>query len=62
MEKYLGCEIEINKNGDISLQQNEYIKTVREVECPTSWNSCPVNDSERKEIRRVVRELLLVAF
>jgi len=60
--KYLGCEIERKKNGDITLQQNEYIKTVREVECPTSGNSCPVNDSERKEIRRVVGELLWVAL
>ena len=60
--KYLGCDIERKKNGDITLQQNEYIKNIKEVECPALGNSCPVKESERKEIRRVVGELLWVSL
>ena len=60
--KYLGCASERKKNGDITLQQNEYIKNIKEVECPSLLNSCPVKDAERKEIRRVVGELLWVSL
>ena len=58
--KYLGCEIEKLASGDISLNQNEYIQNIKEVIVPAKRNSCKVNNAERKEIRRVVGELLWV--
>ena len=58
--KYLGCEIEKLASGDISLNQNEYIQNIKEVIVPAKRNSCKVNDAERKEIRRVIGELLWV--
>ena len=58
--KYLGCEIEKLDSGDISLNQNEYIQSIKEVIVPAKRNSYKVNDTERKEIRRVVGELLWV--
>jgi hypothetical protein len=60
--KYLGCEIEKLDNGDITLNQNEYIQNIEEVECPPRRNSCKVNETERKIIRRVVGELLWVSL
>ena len=60
--KYLGCKIEKQRNGDISLNQTEYIQNIEEVEFPAKRNSCPVNEKERKEIRRVVGELLWVSL
>ena len=60
--KYLGCEIEKLENGDITLNQKEYIKKIEEVECPAKRNSCNVNENERKEIRRIVGELLWVSL
>jgi hypothetical protein len=46
--KYLGCEIEKQNNGDIILNQNEYVKKIEEVEFPSRRNSCKVNETERK--------------
>jgi len=60
--KYLGCEIEKLPSGDISLNQNEYIQNIKEVIVPEGRNSCNVNDSERRHIRRVVGELLWVSL
>ena len=60
--KYLGCEVEKLGNGDISLNQNEYISKIEEVECPSKVNSVQVNENERKTIRRVVGELLWVSL
>ena len=59
---YLGCEIEKIQNGDIELNQNEYIKNIEKVDVPEERNSCRVNESERKEIRRVVGALLWVSL
>ena len=58
---YLGCEIEKLKNGDISLNQNEYIRKIREVVVPARSNTCRVSEYEKREIRRVVGELLWVS-
>ena len=60
--KYLGCEIEKCQNGNITLNQNEYIENIQEVDYPTDRNNCPVKEFERKEIRRVVGELLWVSL
>lgn len=60
--KYLGCKIEKLTNGDITLNQDEYIQKIQEVEVPTKRNSYKVNENERKEIRRVVGELLWVSL
>ena len=60
--KYLGCEIEKIPDGDISLNQNEYIQNIEEVHLPTKRNSCRANDSEKREIRRVVGELLWMSL
>jgi transposase InsO family protein len=59
---YLGCEIEKIQNGDIELNQNEYIKIIEKLDVPEERNSCRVNESERKEIRRVVGALLWVSL
>ena len=59
---YLGCEIEKLPCGDISLNQNEYIQKIREVVVPARSNTCGVSDYEKKEIRRVVGELLWVSL
>jgi hypothetical protein len=58
---YLGCEIQKLPSGDISLNQNEYIKNIREVIIPTRRKNSNVTEYERKEIRRVVGELLWVS-
>jgi hypothetical protein len=60
--KYVGCEIEKLDNGDIALNQNEYIQKIKEVEFPSRRNSCKVNEEERKDIRRVVGEMLWVSL
>ena len=60
--KYLGCRIQKLVNGDITLDQNEYIETVEKVSVPPKRNSSLVNEEERKEIRRVVGELLWVSL
>ena len=60
--KYLGCDIQKLPSGNISLNQNEYIQNIKEVTVPSGRNSCKVNDLERKEIRRVVGELLWVSL
>jgi hypothetical protein len=60
--KYLGCQIEKCQNGDITLNQNEYIENIQEVHCPSGRNNYPVKENERKEIRRVVGELLWVSL
>ena len=60
--KYLGCEVEKLSNGDIELNQNEYISKIKEVNCPSKLNSVSVNEVERKTIRRVVGELLWVSL
>ena len=60
--KYLGCEIERLQNGDITLNQNDYIDKIEEVEVPTKRNNCKVTETERKTIRRVVGELLWVSL
>ena len=41
--KYLGCEIEKLRNGDISLNQNEYIMNIEEVSYPVKINAEQVN-------------------
>ena len=60
--KYLGCELEKLSNGDISLNQTEYLDKIEEVECPSKSNSAPANEMEKKTIRRVVGELLWVSL
>ena len=58
----MGCEIQKLPSGNISLNQNEYIQKIKDVTVPSGRNSCKVNDLERKEIRRVVGELLWVSL
>ena len=60
--KFLGCEIEKHANGDITLNQSEYISKIEEVIVPEKTNSCLANTEEKKEIRRVVGELLWVSL
>ena len=60
--KYLGCEISKQSNGDITLNQTEYIGKIADVSVPDKLNSCDVNETERRVIRRVVGELLWVAL
>ena len=60
--KYLGCQVEKLANGDIELNQNDNIASIDEVEVTSKSNSCPVNEAERKTIRRVVGELLWVSL
>ena len=60
--KYLGCEVEKLNNGDITLNQNDYIEKIKEVEIPSGKNSHKLNETERKIIRRVVGELLWVSL
>ena len=60
--KYLGCQIEKLDNGDICLNQNEYIQSIEYVPAPTRRNSCIVNEEERKTIRKVVGEILWVSL
>ena len=60
--KYLGCEIEKLPSGDISLNQNEYIQNIKDVVVPSKRNNYRVNETEKKEIRRVVGELLWVSL
>ena len=60
--KYLGCEVEKQPNGDISLNQDEYIQKLDEVHIPEGRNSWTVNEAERKIIRKVVGELLWVSL
>ena len=59
---YLGCEVEKLDNGNITLNQNNYIEKIKEVEVPARRNSCKVDETERKTIRRVVGELLWVSL
>ena len=60
--KYLGCEIEKDEDGNILLNQTEYIKNIDEVNVPAGRNSWKVSEVEQKEIRRVVGELLWVSL
>ena len=60
--KYLGCRIEKLPSGDITLNQNDYIQNIKEVLVPSMRNSWKVSESERREIRRVVGELLWVSL
>ena len=60
--KYLGCQIEKLPSGDIFLNQNEYIQNIKDVVVPSKRNNQRVNESEKKEIRRVVGELLWVSM
>ena len=60
--KYLGCEIEKSDDGDIYLNQKDYIMKIEEVNVPAGRNSWKVSESEQKEIRRVVGELLWVSL
>ena len=60
--KYLVCEVVKHDNGDISINKNEYIRNIEEVVCPSRRNNWPVEDSERKEIKRVVVKLLWVSL
>ena len=52
--KYLGCEVEKNENGDITLNQNDYIDNIKMVEVPARRYSSKVDESERRTMRRVV--------
>ena len=58
--KYLGCDIEKLKSGD--LNQNEYVQKIAEVAVPSKKNSCEVTEKERRVIRGVVGELLWVSL
>jgi hypothetical protein len=49
-------------NGDISLNQNDYIQKLEDVSIPEGSNSCTVDESGRKAIRKVVGELLWVSL
>ena len=60
--KYLGCELETLSNGDISLNQNDYIDKIEDVFCPQKFNSTLANENEQRTIRRVVGELLWVTL
>jgi hypothetical protein len=60
--KYLGCDVKKLSNGDISLNQNEYIENLEGVKVPDERNAVLANESEKKEIRRVVGELLWVSL
>ena len=60
--KYLGCEITKHDNGDITLNQTEYIENIDDVSVPDKLNSCLANEEEKREIRRVVGELLWVSL
>ena len=60
--KYLGCEVEKHDNGNITLNQNEYIEKIAEVDLPSRRNSSKVDETERRIIRRVVGELLWVTL
>ena len=44
------------------MNQNEYIKNIQEVIVPAKSNNCRVTEYEKKEIRRVVGELLWVSI
>ena len=48
-KNYLGCEIEKLGNGNIYLNQNEYIKSIPDVTVPMKINSCKANEAERKK-------------
>ena len=50
------------ENGDITLNQNDYIDNIKMVEVPARRYSSKVDDSERRTIRRVVGELLRVSL
>ena len=60
--KYVGCEVEKHANGNITLNQNEYIDKIKEVNIPSRRNSYKVDETERRTIRRVVGELLWVSL
>ena len=67
--KYLGCEITQLKNGDIALNQDEYIQSISDVNLPEGWKNLPpggksltIGEQERKVIRKVVGELLWVSL
>ena len=60
--KYLGCQIEQLDNGDIALNQNEYIQNLPEVVLPPGRKTEKVNETERQTIRKVVGELLWVSL
>ena len=60
--KYLGCEVEKLENGNITLNQNDYIEKIAEVDLPSRRNSSKVEETERRIIRRVVGELLWVSL
>ena len=60
--KYLGCEVQKEKNGDISLNQNDYIQKLEVINIPEGRNSFKVNETGRKAIRKVVGELLWVSL
>ena len=59
---YLGCQIEKLSSGDISLNQDKYIQNIKEVVIPAKRNNIKANDEEKREIRRVVGELLWVSL
>ena len=60
--KYLGCEVKKQTNGDISLNQNDYIQKLEVIAIPEGRNSNEVNENGRKAIRKVVGELLWVSL
>ena len=60
--KYLGCQIEQLDNGDIALNQNEYIQNLPEVVLPPGRKTEKVNETERQTIRKVIGELLWVSL
>ena len=60
--KYLGCDIEKDRDGNITLNQQDYINNIEEVNLPAGRNSLKVSELEKREIRRVVGELLWVAL
>ena len=60
--KYLGCEIQQMENGDINLNQNEYIQKLPDVILPPGRSTDNVNEVERENIRKVVGELLWVSL
>ena len=58
----MGCKIEKHVDGSISLNQDEYLQNIEDVDCPARRNNSPVKEGERKIIRRVVGELLWVSL
>ena len=60
--KYCGCQITVQENGHILLDQNDYVDLLKEIERKTGDENRHLKASEVKDLRGKIGEILWISL